>query len=75
MVPASEWDGQVGEAEVASLNADKDCGDIDVALIYVTLKSDELLTPDDPPEQQYYPYIPLELVFENDRLMLSLIHI
>ena len=68
VVPASEWDGQVGEADVASLNADKDFGDIDIALIYVTLKSGELLTPDDPPYQQHYPYISLELLFENDRL-------
>jgi quercetin dioxygenase-like cupin family protein len=71
VVPASEWDGQVGEAEVASLSANKDADDTDIALIYVTLKSDQPLTPDNPPERQHYPYIPLELVFENDRLMLQ----
>ncbi|MGI9221967.1 MAG: hypothetical protein ACR2QS_13125 [Woeseiaceae bacterium] len=71
VVPVGEWDGQVGASEVASLNADKDAGDADIALMYVTLKSGELLTPDEPPERQHYPNAPLEFVFENDRLMLQ----
>ena len=60
-----EWDA--ADSHVVPLLTD-DSSETETAFIYMTLKSDELLTPDNPPELQQYPNIPLELVFENDRL-------
>jgi hypothetical protein len=71
VVPADELEGHVGEAEVAPLTAEANSVEEDIALIYVTLKRDEPLTPNSPPEYQHYPNIPFDVVFENDRLFVQ----
>lgn len=75
VVSAAEWQGATDDPETATLNADADSDDTDIALIYVALKSDQPLTPDNPPALQHYPNIPLDVVFENDRLRLQRVKI
>ena len=42
-----------------------------VSQIHVTLKHGELLSPGVPPEPQCYPDIPLEQLFENERMIVQ----
>lgn len=67
-------DGEVGWMDAIPLSAGHDSGntgDTPIDLIYVTLKSDQPLTPDNPPEAQHYPNNPLEPLFENHRMIVQ----
>ena len=45
------------------------------ALIDITLKGPAPLTPESPPEPQFYPNIPIELLLDNDRLIVQRVQI
>ena len=50
-------------------------GDTPIDLIWVTLKSDEPISPDVEHVPQIYPDIPLELLLENDRVIVQRVQI
>ena len=67
-------DGDVGWMDAIPLSAGHDSGntgDTDIELIYVTLKDDEPIAPDVEHDPQYYPNVPLDLLFENDRMIVQ----
>jgi len=71
-------DGQVGWMDAIPLSAGHDSGNTgatDIDLIYVTLKDDAPIAPDTDHEPQYYPNIPLDLLFENDRMLVQRVKI
>ena len=75
VLPVGEWEGKVGGGDVVPLSGDDNCGGSDIAIIYVTLKGGQPLAPGNPPAAQHYPNIPLEVVFENDRLRVQRVKI
>jgi hypothetical protein len=67
-------DGDVGWMDAIPLSAGHNSGntgDTDIDLIYVTLKGDAPIAPDVDHEPQYYPNVPLDLLFENDRMIVQ----
>jgi len=67
-----DGDGAVGWMDTIPFSAGHDSGntgDASIDLIYVNLKSDTPIAPDGDHAPQNYPNIPLNLVFENDRVI------
>ena len=67
-----DGDGAVGWMDAIPFSAEHNSGNTGttpIDLIYVTLKSDEPISPDVEHTPQAYPNISLELLFENDRML------
>lgn len=71
-------DGAVGWMEAIPLSAGHNSGntgDTPIDLIYVTLKDDGPITPEIDVKPQVYPNIPLDLLFENDRMIVQRVQV
>ena len=71
-------DGDVGWMDAIPLSAGHDSGntgDTPIDLIYVTLKGDEPLSPGVDVQPQHYPNIPLDLLFENHRMIVQRVQV
>ena len=71
-------DGEVGWMDAIPLSAGHESGntgDTPIDLIYVTLKDDAPIAPKIEHAPQIYPYIPLELLLENDRIIVQRVQV
>lgn len=71
-------DGEVGWMDAIPLSAEHDSGntgDTPIDIIYVTLKSDEPISPDVEHSALHYPNIPMDLLLENDRMIVQRVQI
>ncbi len=71
-------DGSVGWMDAIPLSAGHNSGntgDAPIDLSYVTLKGDGPITPEIDVKAQIYPDIPLELLFENDRMIVQRVQV